>query len=215
MPVPASISPHKPAGEAGHEPASAAHRVEMLRLAFDRVPRCWICTDEVDRAGSEHSPSYWVDTLERVRGTAGGARDVRFLIGADQAAVFHRWREPRRILDLAAPVVIPRGGIVTADDLVRELRSPQMPVKAGPSPIEWTRDELDRWAASFVAIEPIGVSSTAVREGRARPEDLPPRVAAYLREHGLGDRRRSRLVIRRGVIVDEPTPAPGARRDTE
>ena len=58
-------------------------------------------------------PSYTIETVERLlesverhAETRGGARPVvRLLIGADQAAAFHRWKDARRLMERAEPVV--------------------------------------------------------------------------------------------------------------
>jgi len=174
--VPAARSPHKPA-----EPsASDADRVEMLERAVEGLPRACVWTDEIDRAAAG-SPSFWVTTLERARRALGPETPMRFILGADQAAAFRRWREPDRILELAEPVVLLREPIGTADALERALRD------AG----EADRDRIDAWRARCVETPRSPASSTAVREALARGdtrrarEMLAPGVAAYIAERGL------------------------------
>lgn len=101
--VPAARSPHRPVPPI----ASDAQRVEMLLVALADVERCGVWTDELDRA-EPGAPSFWVQTLERARTLAPGV-PLAFVMGLDQAASFHRWREPQRILELATPVIAPRG----------------------------------------------------------------------------------------------------------
>lgn len=172
--VPAARSPHKDAGPI----ASPADRVAMLDLATADIERACVWTDEVDRAeeGPPHAtppPSYWVETLDRARRLLGEDPPIWFIMGADQVASFHRWREPERILALATPIVLLRG----------EASAPSSP-DAGP---------INRapWASWVVRAPLHPASSTAVRAALVRGEDstaramLDPRVWAYIRERGL------------------------------
>lgn len=177
--VPAARSPHKPEGAT----ASDADRVEMLRLATLGMARVGVWTDEIDRDGGEGGgvrPSYWVDTLERAKLFLGNV-PVRFLMGADQAAAFDRWREPRRILELAEPTVILREPFGRVELLAGALH------KTG----SWSEQEIERWC-SWVMDAPLMVeTSTEVREAIERgnrevvAKYLPREVGEYVRERGL------------------------------
>ncbi len=172
--VPAERSPHKDTGPV----ASDADRVEMLTLAIEGIERAGVWTDEIDRArGGE--PSYWVETLDRARRLAGDAW-LGFVIGADQAVAFDRWREARRILDLAEPVVLLREPWGTAELLLGAMRG------------FWSAAELDRWASWCVDVGTIDVSATEIRgllasdRENARLESLlAPGVLGLIRERGL------------------------------
>lgn len=168
--VPAARSPHKATGPA----ASDADRLDMLRAAFAGAERVEIWTDELAR-GESGEPSYWVDTLERARRAHAG--ELRFLIGADQAVAFGRWREPGRILELAEPVVLLRPPISTPDLLAGALR------EAGEAP--------DAWLARVADVGTLPESSTDVRAGLEAgacdeaAAHLAPGVLAIIRERGL------------------------------
>jgi len=169
--VPAARSPHKQDAPT----ATDAQRVQMLRLATSDVPDCTIWTDELDRAvGGE--PSYWARTLERAAAILP-QRTVWFIIGADQAASFHRWRQPREMLQLARPIVLPRHPIAIAIELRAKLATAGF----------WTEQELDRWADSFVDIDLLRAASTEVRDARGTPFETPlhPRVMEYARANNL------------------------------
>ncbi len=165
--VPAARSPHKESTG-----ASAEDRLTMLRLATEGVARGAIWTDELDRAG-RGEPSYWVDTLERARAARGGGAALRFLIGADQAVAFHRWREARRILSLAEPLVIPRGAVADAPALLEALGATGA----------WEAPDLERWEGWFVATGMLDASSTGARAGESRA--LHPSVRAHIEARGL------------------------------
>lgn len=172
--VPAARSPHKSSGPL----ASDSERVAMLEFAIERVEHAGVWTDEVDRAVSGE-PSYWVDTLERARMLVGDAW-LGFVIGADQAVAFDRWREARRILELAEPVVLLREPWGSADALLDAMRD------------AWSDAELERWASWCVDVGTIDVSATEIRamlrddRESARLESvLSPGVLGFIRERGL------------------------------
>lgn len=178
--VPAARSPFKTDGPV----ASDADRVKMLTLALEGTPRACVWTDEIDRAEAGE-PSYTVDTLERARrwldanGCAGAA--MRLLIGADQALAFHRWREPRRIISLAEPVVMLRPPVDTPRALVEGMRATGA----------WSDAELGAWESRVVDVGVIDAAATSIRErlasgGASVVEGVvDPRVLEYIREHGL------------------------------
>ncbi|HRQ72000.1 MAG TPA: nicotinate-nicotinamide nucleotide adenylyltransferase [Phycisphaerales bacterium] len=182
--VPAARSPHKSAAPA----TSAAHRVAMLRLAIAPLARAVVWTDEIDRAArASEEPSWWVETLRRAKRALPPGTALRFLIGSDQAAAFHRWREFREVLALAEPVVVLREPIADAATLDAALEA------SG----EWTAAERRAWQERIAPGPIILASATAIR---ARLAGLPPpspetsrfvasvlerSVLEYARSHGL------------------------------
>lgn len=174
--VPAARSPHKTAGPR----VSDADRVAMLDAAVAGVADAGVWQDELDRAGQGEA-SYWVDTLERARAIVGTA-PLGFVIGADQAVAFHRWRESARILDLASPVVLLRAPYETVDRLRRAL------LGTGA----WTGPQADRLLASAADVGTVDVSSTEIREllrvdrqGGRLGAMLAPGVLEFIRNRGL------------------------------
>ncbi|HZW09396.1 MAG TPA: nicotinate-nicotinamide nucleotide adenylyltransferase [Phycisphaerales bacterium] len=174
--VPAARSPFK-----DEAPARDPHRVEMLRIAAEEAPGACVWTDEIDRA-ARGEPSFWIETLRRARALRPRG-SFWFILGSDQAAAFHRWREPREILSLARPVILARAPLTTPDELGAALRD------SGA----WSADEIARARALLAPTPVLDASATAAREIlRARGPDDPrlgvmlhPGVLAYVREHGL------------------------------
>jgi nicotinate-nucleotide adenylyltransferase len=160
--MPASVPPHKPVED---EPGSA-HRFELCRLAVDGDERFAVSDLELLRDG----PSYTVDTLELLSSQAP-QDDLTLILGGDVAAGLPRWREPERVLELAALAIAKRRG--TARESVE-------------TALEQLRGG-DR--ARFFWMPRIGVSSTMVRR-RVR-ESLPVRylipdpVVDYIQSNGL------------------------------
>ncbi|MFI4897302.1 MAG: nicotinate-nicotinamide nucleotide adenylyltransferase [Phycisphaerales bacterium JB059] len=173
--VPASRSPHKALGPR----ASDRERVEMLGLGALAIDGWSIWRAELDRSALGE-PSYWIDTLRQAR--EAGAGELRFLIGADQAVAFHRWREARAILELAHPVVAPRAEIGDAETLAGAVGGTGA----------WSDAEVEAWRGWFVPTSVCDVSATAIRAALADParregpiEGLDPRVHRYILERGL------------------------------
>lgn len=167
--VPAAVSPFK----TDQPPTPAVHRLAMLRLALRDQPHAAIVTDELDRAAGGHEPSYTVDTLERLRQRLGEQVTLRLLIGADQLRAFDRWKNWRRIVELAEPAVMVRPP-ETRDSILRDL------------PAGFDRDT---WARRVVELPLVDVSSSdvrrRVREGQPLGDRVSPAVAEYICEHGL------------------------------
>lgn len=171
--VPASRSPFKAA-----PPTPDADRLAMLRIATEPLPRAAVWTDELDRT-RPGEPSYWIETLIRARRALGSGAGLRFLIGADQALGFHRWREPRRILELAEPLVMLRSPAEHANALADGLRSAGF----------WSDHEIDRWLERIVPVPVLDISATAIRAklaaGGCEVPELDPAVLDYIRGAGL------------------------------
>lgn len=166
--VPAARSPHKPSSPV----ASDADRVAMLKLAAKRRVNAFVWTDEIDRP----PPSYTIDTLRRARAQCPET-EMRLLIGSDQAREFHRWKEPREIIDLAEPIVMLRPPDQHGRHVLLALR------EAG----FWSDDELAQWSTRLETTTHDETSSTRVRELLAsRPESpelddlLDPEVRVYI-----------------------------------
>jgi nicotinate-nucleotide adenylyltransferase len=98
--VPAARSPHKDAAA-----APAAERLAMVRLAMAGRLRVTVEELEIERGG----PSYTVDTLA-VLAARHGDDLWRLVIGSDNLPELDTWRDPARLLDLAALLVVARSG---------------------------------------------------------------------------------------------------------
>jgi len=99
--IPAAVQPLK----AGQAEATAAQRLAMVRRLASDDPRFSVSSIEIDRGGL----SYTVDTLT-VLAAQWPAAELFWLVGADMVESFPRWREPKRIAELATVVVLQRAG---------------------------------------------------------------------------------------------------------
>jgi len=169
--VPAAISPHK----LDQVPTPAEHRVAMLELALTEVPSVQIRTLELDREG----PSYSVDTVHALRKEFDHGTTLRLLIGDDQAEAFHRWKDWSTILDLADPLVLPRGydSPATFADAMRNCGG------------QWSEDEIDQWLQRRLDLPCMTMCSWDVRlqleSGGEADDELDPDVRQYIRDKGL------------------------------
>ena len=133
--VPARRSPFKTGG-GGSTPGEV--RRELCQAAILGEPGMAVWDGELHRP----EPSYTVDTLAAL--SAPGRR-LTLLMGDDQWAQFHRWKDPRRILEIARVGVLTRGGY----------EGPAGPAGEGP------------WPCVRVPVRRVEISSTEIR-GRSQ-----------------------------------------------
>lgn len=165
--IPAAIPPHK----RGEKLASDEHRVAMLKLAI--AGRAGIEIDECEiRKGGV---SYTIDTIEELlRKYPANTRFV-LILGSDSLVLFPQWKSVNRIFDLVEIAVYPRRGFEPAD----------LDALAG----KFTKEQIDRLRRGFLALAPVNLSATEIRERWLRGESvkglLPDAVEAYLQSHAL------------------------------
>jgi nicotinate-nucleotide adenylyltransferase len=164
--LPAAAAPHKQE----RRTASARHRVEMLRLALGGHPDIEVNTTEVDRGGV----SYTVDTLAEIHAQQPDA-ELFLLMGADTLEDLPNWRAPRRICELAVPVVVRRAG------------SAEPAFEALAEVVEPARLKLFR---QFQVTMPIlELTSTEIRTRVANGQSIryrtPRAVEKYIESNGL------------------------------
>ncbi len=151
------------------EPSSETdHRLAMTALAIDSNPAFDLSRADVDRPG----PSYTVDLLQHFKDTLGPECELVFIVGMDVVHELHRWRDPKRLLELARLAAVSRPGQRTLDP--DELHA-RLPGAAERVTMIWTPG--------------VAISSTELRqrvaEGKPIRYLVPERVAAYVAEHRL------------------------------
>ncbi len=98
--IPAAIPPHK-ALEAGSP--DALERLELTRLAFEKLPGVKVSDLELHRQGK----SYTSDTVRELRSLYPDA-EIFFLMGTDMLETFHQWHEFQFILEQVTLVATAR-----------------------------------------------------------------------------------------------------------
>lgn len=99
------LSPLNPLKSNPGELVSDTSRLDMLRMAVEPVSFLKACDVEL----SMPRPSYTVDTLELLSASYPDV-EFRLIIGADNWAVFDRWKDYETILDRFGVMVYPRRG---------------------------------------------------------------------------------------------------------
>ncbi|HLM87161.1 MAG TPA: nicotinate (nicotinamide) nucleotide adenylyltransferase [Solirubrobacteraceae bacterium] len=176
--VPAYAAPHKSDGEGGGEGARVdggqaggrdpgpTHRLRMCQLLLDGEQGLSACAIELERGGV----SYTVDTLTSLHASHPQA-ELTLILGADTAATLRSWREPTRLLELAALAIAAREGVP---------RQPMLDALASLGAVE---------RVSFLDMPAIDVSSSLVRQRAAGGESIEELVGApvarYIAEHHL------------------------------
>jgi nicotinate-nucleotide adenylyltransferase len=158
-----------PAGRQWQKPdqvmAAGVHRVQMLKRLTAGEPRFFVDDRELHRRG----PSFTADTLNEFKRQSPDA-ELMFLIGQDQYARLPTWYRAETVASLATLVVVPRAGeaVVTP---------PGMP----PHRLQ------------VLELPDTPISSTVVREARARGDDIRPLVgadvASYIDSHRLYEKK--------------------------
>jgi nicotinate-nucleotide adenylyltransferase len=164
--VPAATPPHKQQ----REMTFARQRVEMLQLAVGGTDSFLVAALEIDRGGV----SYTVDTLAEIH-RQRPSDELFLLMGADSLSDLPTWREPRRICELAVPVVVCRAGSASPDLSVLE------PLVEPPR-LEWIRSHQ-------VEMPVVDLSSTDLRARIAAGKSIrfrtPRAVEEYITSQGL------------------------------
>lgn len=173
--IPCHVPPHREAPT-----ASAAERLAMLELALADRGELRVDVRELAREG----PSYTIDTLVSIREEVGEEVALGWVLGADAVAGLNRWRNWRRLPELAHLLLLDRPGYALPErGEVARLLSPRMTTKApdlhaAPAGRVWC-----------VGQTPLAVSATDVREalaaGRSAGHLLPLPVWAYIKQRQL------------------------------
>ncbi len=141
--------------------AEPRHREAMVRLAIEGEPHFALERCELRREG----PSYTLDTVRELQAALPGHEWV-LLIGQDQYAGLHTWRDWRELLQRVTLAVANRPGV-----------TPQ------PHP------DVAQVPHAMVPLPMMDVSSTAIRtriaSGEAITDLVPPAVASYIDQHRL------------------------------
>jgi nicotinate-nucleotide adenylyltransferase len=108
--IPSGLSPHR-----SHENdlAEALHRLKMVRLATASNPRFYVLDDEVYKK----TPSYTVETVEKLVEQGLVATPVPIIIGSDALARLKTWHRPKDLAQLVCFLQMPRPGVAFVTEL--------------------------------------------------------------------------------------------------
>lgn len=106
--IPAFLPPHKN----GQDISSVDHRMEMLKIAIRENPNFVLSDIEIKRKGL----SYSIDTVIDYKAQNNiKTDDLYYLIGSDTLKQFHKWKDPKSILEEARVIVAIRPGFRPSD----------------------------------------------------------------------------------------------------
>ncbi len=146
-------------------------RVEMVRLAIAGEPELELSRIDLDRPG----PHYTVDLLEIASRQYPGAQ-MWFIMGGDSLGDLLKWRDPRRLIELARLAVMRRPGF-DPDWRALEAALPNLRAR-----IDW------------IDVPPIDIAAhdiqRRVRAGESIEGLVPAAVARYIAEKRLYDEGR-------------------------
>ena len=165
--VPAARPPHK----LGRPISPAGDRLAMVELATEGEPATRVSRIEIDRSG----PSYTVDTVAALLDEAARADrpiDVTVILSAESFADLPDWHASDRLVELATIAVAPRPGHPLPEPTALANRLPGL---------------IGRLAVIHGTLPDISASKIRALVANGRPIDhlVPPRVAAYIKEHHL------------------------------
>lgn len=154
--IPNAQSPIKPAAPS----ASAAQRLEMLRLAIAMDSGFSIETYEMEQGGV----SYSVDTVRHIKTLFPGA-DLFWILGADQLEQLDRWREIESLAEQVEFLVVGRSGSSLHAPKIKGLKY------------------------KVIGVPLMDISSSGIREaccaGQIPNEQLPDGLEAFILGEGL------------------------------
>jgi nicotinate-nucleotide adenylyltransferase len=194
--VPASIPPHKQK----HPLTAFIHRYAMVALATQDergfVPSLLEAGADPGTDPGADSKSgganYSIDTVRRLKKSLKKSDRLFFLIGIDAFRHVAKWREARALLAECDFIVASRPGFSlrdVAESLPEDLRPPAAVTR--PFHKQPAKGDLVLPGVTLHLLEGVNqnISATAIREAAAQGKPLArwldPRVADYIRKHGL------------------------------
>jgi nicotinate-nucleotide adenylyltransferase len=186
--VPANVPPHKQK----HPLTAFIHRYAMVALATQDergfVPSLLEAPGEPATGGANYS----IDAVRRLKKILKKSDRLFFLIGIDAFRDIAKWREARALLAECDFIVASRPGYSlrdVAESLPEELRPPAAVTR--PFHKQPAKGDLVLPGVTLHLLEGVhhSISATAIREAAAHGKPLgrwlDPRVADYIRKHGL------------------------------
>lgn len=156
--VPSAWPPHKPQDEI----ASAADRLEMVRIALEDYP-AFVCDPvEVERGGS----SYTLDTLEELTRKTPNEDNMFFMIGADAFLELGTWHKPKDVLNAVNFAVTLRGNQNAPEyleALFRVIQGIEPGYCMGKS-LEEAEFTNNKRVIKFIPITEVDISATRIRQ---------------------------------------------------
>lgn len=135
---------------------SIENRLEMMNIALKNTQKIVVNTIEIDM--KSHEKNYTINTLKLL---VKQNPDVQYyyIMGMDQANLFHKWKDAKKISELVQLVAFQRGGY------------------------EQKEKNIQKYHFILLKNKPICASSSEIRNGHI--EMLDPQVLKYITQNGL------------------------------
>ena len=175
--IPAYRSPHK----LSLEPVSCEHRLAMLTLALEGLPRFSMDTIEINK----NKVSYTIETLKKLQSNHPDW-NIFLILGADAFQAIDTWKQCSQLLDFCNIVVGTRPG--TELQVSNSIRN-KLSLSTSETDVTVFKNLQKGTGVTFFQISPLEISSKDIRQ-RIHSEDevknlLPPSVDHYIMQHRL------------------------------
>jgi nicotinate-nucleotide adenylyltransferase len=175
--IPAYRSPHKLA----LEPVSCEHRLAMLTLALEGLPRFSMDKIEI----SKNEVSYTIETLKELQSNHLDW-NMQLILGADAFQAIDTWKQCSQLLDYCNILVGTRPGAeLQVSDSVRD----KLTLSASATDVNVFKNLEKGTGVTFFQISPLDISSKNIRQRIHRREEvknlLPPSIDHYIMQHQL------------------------------
>ncbi len=184
--IPAYRSPHKLA----FEPVSCEHRLSMLTLALEGLPRFSIDKMEINK----NEVSYTIETLKELQ-LNHPEWNMFLILGADAFQDIDTWKQCSQLLDFCNILVGTRPGaeLQVSDSVKNKLSLSTSATNdratSSATDVKVFKNLEKGTGVTFFQISPLDISSKEIRQRTRREEEvknlLPPSVDHYIMRHRL------------------------------
>ena len=184
--IPAYRSPHKLA----LEPVSCEHRLSMLTLALEGLPRFSIDKMEINK----NEVSYTIETLKELQ-LNHPEWNMFLILGADAFQDIDTWKQCSQLLDFCNILVGTRPGaeLQVSDSVKNKLSLSTSATNdratSSATDVKVFKNLEKGTGVTFFQISPLDISSKNIRQRIHRKEEvknlLPPSIDHYIMQHRL------------------------------
>jgi nicotinate-nucleotide adenylyltransferase len=177
------VPAHRPPHKNSRSISDAYHRYTMAVLATLDEARLKVSTIELEAPDRP----YTFETMQRLREAFGSQAQLFFVMGADSLEEINLWREPTRILDSANIIAMTRPGhAVSIAHLPARFAANLFDLRGGRVETAAPPVAGGVYLTDYVNVD---ISATEirrrVRDGEPIDDQVPPRVADYIRKYAL------------------------------
>ncbi len=175
--IPAYRSPHK----LDLEPVSCEHRLAMLTLALEGLPKFSMDKIEINK----NEVSYTIETLKALQSNHPDW-NMFLILGADAFQAIDTWKQCSQLLDFCDILVGTRPGAeLQVSDSVKD----KLTLSASATDAKVFKNIEKGTGVTFFKISPLDISSKDIRQRIHKKEEvkklLPPSIDQYIMKHQL------------------------------